>query len=43
MKKNYIAPSVEAYLLDESDIITTSITAIADGEYGVKGGDVFGA
>ena len=43
MKKNYIAPSVEAYLLDESDIITTSVIVVGDGEFGVKGSDVFGA
>ena len=40
MKKNYIAPSVETYLLDRSDVITTS--EIGNGEFGVKGDNVFG-
>ena len=42
MKKNYIVPSVETYLLDQSDVITTSVTNVAEGEFGVKGANIFG-
>ena len=41
MKKNYVVPSVETYMLDQADIVTTSITSIGDGEYGVQGNAVF--
>ena len=45
MKKNYIAPSAEAYLVDRSDIVTASgpvITTLGDGEYAVRGDGIFG-
>ena len=32
MKKNYIAPFVEAYMLEQSDVIATSVTSIGDGD-----------
>lgn len=44
MKKNYIAPSAEAYLMDRSDIITASavVKSIGDGEFAIRGEGIFG-
>ena len=45
MKKTYVIPSVEAYLIDRSDVITTSgdgtPAQIANGEYAIRGADLF--
>ena len=43
MKKNYIAPSVESYMLEQADVISTSVSSIGDGEFGVRGDVIFGA
>ena len=44
MKKNYVAPTIESYMLDQSDVITTSgapVSKIGNGEYGVNGSALF--
>lgn len=44
MKKLYVIPTVEAYLIDQSDVITTSGDLVADlggGEYAIRGTDLF--
>ena len=45
MKKNYIAPFAETYLVDQSDIVTASgpvVTALGDGEFAIRGDGLFG-
>lgn len=44
MKKTYVFPSVEAYLIDQSDVIATSGDPVADlggGEYAILGSALF--
>ena len=44
MKKTYVIPSVEAYLIDQSDVLTVNSGTseqIANGEYAIRGTDLF--
>ena len=48
MKKLYVIPSVETYVVDQSDVLTVvsgagdgTPTRIADGEYGIHGSYLF--
>ena len=46
MKKTYVIPSVEAYLIDQSDVLTVNSgdgtpAQIANGEYAILGSALF--
>ena len=48
MKKTYVFPSVEAYLIDQSDVLTvisgadeSGVVEIGIAEYGISGDKIF--
>lgn len=46
MKKLYVIPSVEAYVIDQTDILTVNSgdgtpALIANGEFAIRGTDLF--
>lgn len=45
MKKIYVIPTVEAYTVDHTDVITTSsapVTVLDNGDLGIRGSALFG-